>query len=170
MPPVSQTLSRLIGALLCLAALTACTTPSDLPPLDVSGPGWQTWQGQAVWDHRFSDDALIGEFVSGVSRAQGISFAELSKGGVPVVRGRRTLEQWEIQFLPMNVAQRGKGPVPSSKWIFLHVPEILNGGPTPEGWRKETPPGKIILTNAKLKERLELVLDEQSRQVATASR
>lgn len=148
--------------LLAALLLGACATPSDLPPLDVSGPDWRLWQGQSVWENRFSDNALIGEFVAGVSQAQGVRFAELTKGGMPIVRARRTAEKWEVQFPTQNLAQRGQGDKVPAKWIFLHLPEILAGDAPPEGWVIERKPESVILSNAELRERLELQLQESS--------
>jgi hypothetical protein len=140
--------------------LAACATPSDLPELDVSGPNWSTWQGQAVWESKYSKDPLIGEFVTGLSTTKLVRFAELTKGGVPIIRARRTTENWEVQFVPNNIAQKGKGSKVSKKWIFLHLPDVLNGSLPPEGWTVERKKDRVILTNAKQKETLELLVEQ----------
>ncbi len=156
-------LPALFSLAVAVLLLAGCATPSVLPSLDVSGPGWKTWEGQAVWENRFDKNPLIGEFVTGVSQSEGVRFAELSKGGIPIVRARRTAEKWEIQFVPMNLAQKGKGTNVSKKWIFLHLPDIMAGANPPEGWSVERAKDRVILTNPKLKERLELMVESGPR-------
>src|SRR5687767_15391395 len=49
--------------LFCLMFLLGCRATFDLPPVDLTQPGWQVRQGQAVWRPSANGPELTGELV-----------------------------------------------------------------------------------------------------------
>ncbi len=136
--------------------LSGCSTPSDLPPLDLQEDGWTVHRGQAAWERKPFSEGIAGEYIAGQRRNQGVTFAEFGTPIAPVARAREAEGRWEIQFPEVNLAFKGKGQPPSN-WIWFHVPDVLSGGQPPDGWsmtKKES--GSVILAREKGNEKLTL--------------
>jgi hypothetical protein len=143
--PVARALIWL-ALLLCLLP-SGCRTP-NLPPVDITGPGWETRHGQAVWHPRPAAPELAGELMLATNR-QGDFVLSFSKPPMDLVIARRSGPAWRIDFPPENRRFGGHGGA-TTRMLWLHLPEALAGRPLPGklrfksdrsggGWRLENP-------------------------------
>ncbi len=116
------------GALLALL-LASCRTVPDLPPVNLSEPGWTLRQGQAVWRLDRDKPEIAGEllFATRGDRAM----LQLTKNPLPFVTAQTVGERWQIQFVPQRRKFTGLGE-PSPRLLFVHLARALNGRKPPE--------------------------------------
>lgn len=143
--PASRDVRRRLTLLLGIAALCAvgCRT-APLPPVNLKEPGWTVRSGQAVW-HLPKDKREIAGDVLVATSANGEGVVQFSKTPFPLVSGRITSKQWEVEFPPQNkhYAAPGNPPV-RLLWLYLSkavsgqkLPSKLSWHEDANGWRLE---------------------------------
>ncbi len=133
----------------------ATTRQMELPEPNMDTPGWEIRRGQAVWRPKTKKPEVAGDFFSGINRRLDSSFAEFNKATIPVLETRTIGGSWELGYKVRDYKRTGSGGL-NPKVIWLHVPYILAGNPPPEGWEIERTEDRIVLTQDKSGERLEL--------------
>ena len=121
------------------AALCGCRTP-DLPPVDLSGPGWQVRETDAVWRPGARAPEVAGELLLAV-HPDGRRFVQFSKQGLPLVLARSGARGWRLESPLRPRAHGGRGrPTRRVPWFVL---DDLPPTATPEDgpWRLERLPG-----------------------------
>lgn len=140
-----------IVALLCVVMLlcllpVGCVTP-ELPPVDLTGPGWKSDLGQAVWHPRPDAPELAGELLV-ATNPQGDFLLSFSKPPMELVIARRTGSFWRVDFPAEQRCFGGRGRA-SPRLLWLHLPGALAGEELPPalhfesdaggGWRLSNP-------------------------------
>lgn len=146
---------RVLAAAAVLA-LAACASVGDLPPVDLSAPGWTTWQGQALW-RSAGRPPLAGEILAARNRDGGV-LVSFSKPPVPIFTARSTGKVWQINFVERGRSYSGRGD-PPDRFVWFRLPDILAGAAAPEGWSVERGDGEVSLRHGP-DESIRLVLDE----------
>jgi hypothetical protein len=113
---------------LTLLVLASCRTVPDLPPINLSEPGWTLRQGQAVWKLDKNKPEIAGEllFATRGDRAM----LQLTKNPLPFVTAQPAGENWQIRFVPQRRKFSGRGE-PSQRLLFVHLARALNGTKPP---------------------------------------
>jgi hypothetical protein len=119
-----------LGCFLALAT-TGCRTVAPLPAVNLEEPGWTVRQGQAVWRPGRGAPEIAGEIL--VAWRGERAFVQFSKPPFPLVTAQKTARAWELEVPAENRRYSGPGK-PPRRLIWLHLPEILDGGPPPRGW------------------------------------
>ena len=114
----------LLTALLCGAA---CHSVKPLPPDDLSAPGWNVRQGQAVWKTQESEFA--GELILCTRGDE--SSLQFIKTPLPIVSAQTKGTQWTIRFFADNRTVIGQGP-PPVQVLWLHLPSAVRGASLPK--------------------------------------
>lgn len=115
----------LLTALLCGGA---CRSASPLPPDDLSAPGWNLREGQAVW--KTAESELAGELVL-ATRADGSSSLQFIKTPLPIVSAQTKRTRWAIRFFADDRTVSGRG-TPPAQVPWLHVASALRGRSLPK--------------------------------------
>ncbi|EEF61274.1 hypothetical protein [Pedosphaera parvula] len=118
--------------LLLVAGLTACNTVKNMPPANLSEPGWTVLQGQAVWRPKLTAPEIAGDLLV-ATNLDGRSFIQFTKTPLPIVVGQTTSNSWKIHFVPNNQTFSAPGH-PPSKIVWLHLPRDLAGAKPPKFW------------------------------------
>jgi hypothetical protein len=123
---------KLLVLSLLLFCAVGCRTLPPLPASDFKQPGWTVREGQAVWRQKRGSPEIAGDILL-ATRADGRAFVQFNKTPFPLVIAQRTANAWEIESPAQNVRYAGRGK-PPKRMIFLYLPDVLSGGPTPKGW------------------------------------
>jgi hypothetical protein len=139
---------RAVGIGVLLSTFTGCMNLPPLPPADLSQPGWETRQGQAVWRPRQGVEEIAGEILVS-TRKQDRTLVQFSKNPFPLVNATVTRDSWELSApaLGKRYAHPGKPP---SRILWFQLSKILTDQApsipwkwTPSGdgghWRLENP-------------------------------
>jgi|GEM_PF-1428077 len=127
------------AALLLLAQFcVSCRSTAPFPSVDLSEPGWQVQQGQAVWKLGKDKPELAGE-ITLARNADGRSVVEFSKTPFPLVRATISGTQWQIEFPPQKLHFSGRGQ-PPARLAWLHLMQALTGKPVSPPWHFESRP------------------------------
>jgi hypothetical protein len=129
---VGALLDRFIGSIMLavvVVAMGGCRSATPLPPLNLSEPGWQVRQGQAVWQARPHLPALAGEVILAWNR-DGRVFAQFSKTPFTVLNARASVLEWRIEFPAQRRSYQGAGQ-PPGRFAWLHLPRALAGQQLP---------------------------------------
>jgi hypothetical protein len=141
----------LLAALVCCAS---CTTLKDLPPVDLSAPGWVVHSGQAVWLPGGGRAEITGDLVFATNNT-GDCFVQLLKTPFPIVTAQNVAGAWQIEFGANEHHWQGKGN-PPGRFVWFHLPAALAGAPLPPNWRLEkTSAASFKLQNTSTGESLE---------------
>lgn len=145
-----------LPTLIAVAALWAtvgCRTLPSLPPADVSDPGWNLHQGQAVWRAKADAPEIAGEILY-ATNAMGRSVLQFTKNPIPFVSVQTSNELWQIEFVPQRRKFSGKGS-PTARLIWVHLARAL-GGQKPMRALRFTPgqPGEFVFENRSSGERI----------------
>jgi hypothetical protein len=143
---------RLAG--LTLLLLAACATPGPIAPVDLSAPGWEMRQGQAVWKPDAEKPEIAGDLVLSI-HSSGAAFLQFSKT-LPIVSARlQPGATWEVEFAPENKRYSGRGH-PPARIVWLQLLRVMEGERIPERWKLSHPSGEYVaLENPESGERLE---------------
>jgi hypothetical protein len=136
--------------------LLGCGTLSrrSLPPLDTSGSGWNTRQGQALWKRAHDQPEIAGDVVISVHPQAG-SFAQFSKT-LPILTARLAPEGWEFHTVPEN-KRYSAGGKPPRRIVWLQLLQALEGREISDRWRVAKPSDQyIVLEDPHSGERLEV--------------
>jgi hypothetical protein len=152
-----KTVARVLALLAALAGASSCRTAKPLPSADLSAPGWQVLQGQALWKPDRTRSEVAGDLLL-ATNAAGDCFVQLNKNPFPVVTAERLGEQWQIQFGAGNYSARGFG-APPDRFSWFQLPVALSGGRPAGDWRFENMASNTCrLENTKTGETLEVVI------------
>jgi len=134
--------------------MASCRTGPPLPPLDLSTPGWQVMQGQAVWKPPGKHPELAGDLLL-ATNSTGDVFVQLIKTPFPIVTAEILGGHWQIQFGTGQHVWRGPG-IPPKRFPWFQLANAL-AGKTPAGnWRfTNISPDRWRLENPRSGESLE---------------
>ena len=132
---------RIVGPahLLCVSiALLACLSVScrsipPLPPADLSNPGWQIQQGQAVWRPTKNRPELAGEILLATNSAGGF-FAQFSKTPFTLATAQVMDGTWQIEFGAGEHVWRGRGE-PPARFVWFQLPRAFAGKSLSQHWK-----------------------------------
>ncbi|HEY6169402.1 MAG TPA: hypothetical protein VI454_15275 [Verrucomicrobiae bacterium] len=148
---------RALMATLVGLALAGCRTAPIFAPLDLSEPGWQSREGQVVWQSRGGAPELIAEFHIETHR-DGRCWLQISKAGLPFLTAQSDSTGWQIHSVTENRRHAGRGAPPVRVGWFQLV-RCLDGQPPAAGWVWERHEGEAWrLANPFSGERMEGVL------------
>ena len=144
----------LAGLLLLLQFGASCRSTAPFPSVDLSEPGWQVQQGQAVWKLGKNKPDLAGE-ITFARIADGRCLMEFAKTPFPLVRAKASATRWEIEFPPQKLHFSGGGQ-PPARLAWLQLMQALTGKPVAPPWHFEwRPNGGWRLENTRSGETLE---------------
>ncbi len=108
-----------------LAMIVGCRTAPKRAPVDLSGPGWQVRQGQALWRSKRDAPEIAGEIVL-ATNVDGRGFVQFLKNPLPLLTAQVGPAGWQVEFVPEArlIAGRGKPP---SQLIWLQMLRALQG-------------------------------------------
>jgi hypothetical protein len=115
-----------------LLASTGCRSLPPLPKVNLSGPGWEIHQGQAVWRSRRGAPEIAGEILL-ATNASGRSFLQFTKTPFPFVIAQTTTNSWQIESPAQNRRFAGPGK-PPDRIIWFQLPRALSGVPPTAHW------------------------------------
>jgi hypothetical protein len=133
-----------LWALLAVLVIAGCrTAPRPMAQVNLTEPGWQVHEGQAVWrlpltapgrlakakpgEREIAGDLLV------ATRPDGQAFVQFSKTPFPLVIAQSTPHRWAVEFPPQNKHYAGRGK-PPQRVIWLYLPRALTGQPPPRHW------------------------------------
>lgn len=125
--------SRKIWPLILVVGLFACRTAPPLPQVNLAEPGWQTHQGQAVWQPNRRAPEIAGELLV-ATRNNGEAFVQFTKNPFPFVVARTTTNSWQIEFTAANKTYSGHGQ-PPVRLIWLQLGHYIKGEPLAANYR-----------------------------------
>jgi hypothetical protein len=126
------------GLLLLLQFGLSCRSIAPFPSVDLSEPGWQVRQGQAVWKLAKNKPELAGE-ITLARHADGRCLVEFAKTPFPLMRAKISASRWEIEFPPQKLHFSG-GDQPPTRLAWLHLMRALTGKPVSPPWYFELRP------------------------------
>lgn len=140
--------------LVALAALglAGCATP-PLPATEAGGDGWQTREGQAVWQPRRTAPPIAGELLL-ITHASGDCILRFSKTPLPVVTARQSGSRWEVEFPARSRRYGGKG-AGTGRLLWSLLPAALRDAPLPPGVTFHRGDGTWRLANERTGESIE---------------
>jgi len=106
------------------------------PPIDLTSPGWNIREGQAVWRPQAGAEGVAGELLV-ATKPDGRSVVQFTKTPFPFIVAQRTAEGWQAQIIPRNKTYSGRGK-PPARLLWLHLPEALSHGSALNGFRFTT--------------------------------
>jgi hypothetical protein len=138
--------------------LAGCMSPpKNVAPLDLTGPGWTTRQGQITWQRKRNAAEISGDLLVALNQNHS-GFVRFSKDPFTIVNAQTMTNRWTIDFGDKYYFHGGgHGP---ERFIWLYLPEIiLNRSAPPGAWEMSNPtPNTTLLQNHKSGERLEIFL------------
>jgi len=122
----------LMFGFLFLAILCGCLTLPPLPKADLSQPGWNIRQGEAVWKPDRESPEIAGEILL-ATRADGSSFVQFIKTPFPFAITQTTSNKWQAEFPPQNKRFTAPGK-PPARIIWFQLVNALTDKPLARGW------------------------------------
>jgi hypothetical protein len=153
---VEQARRPLLWLALAAVALfvAGCHTSSQGRVLSISGPGWHTQEGQALWRPSRGRAEIGGELIMATG-ADGSCVMHFSKTPMPILLAQTTRTNWLIDFPARRLCFTGRG-TPPTRLAWLYLPAALAGQPLPARFRFERKPeGGWRLENQRSGESLE---------------
>ncbi len=146
-----------MALLLARGVASSSRTANPLPSAELSAPGSQVLQGQALWKPDRTRPEVAGDLLL-ATNAAGDCFVQLNKDPFPVVTAERLGEGWQIQFGAGDYSRRGFG-APPDRFSWFQLPGALSGGRPTGDWRFENMASNTCrLENSKTGETLEVVI------------
>jgi len=143
----------LLTLVVLILATAGCQTLPPLPAANLSEPGWNVRQGQAIWRNRRDSPEIAGEVLL-ATQTNGTTFIQFTKTPFPLVIARRTLDAWQIEIPTENKRYTGRGG-PPRRMIWFLLAQVLSGQPAPANWSWRQNPDNWRLENKKTGESLE---------------
>ena len=141
------------GFLLLLFLMGGCASTPQLAPADLSAPGWELRQGQAIWKPNTEAPDLVGDLVLATHREG--SYISFSKT-LPIVTARWEGNQWEAHFAPQQKRYSGRGN-PPKRIVWFNLLKGMEGREIPDDWiYTEGADNSIVVLNHRSGERLEV--------------
>ena len=128
-------LGHAIALCLLAAAAISCRTIPPLGPADLSQPGWQVRQGQAVWKPPADRPELSGELLL-ATNPNGDYFVQFSKSPFPLVTAQTSGSRWRVEFGSGNYTSGGIGQ-PSDYFGWFKLAPALAGVSLRTPWHFE---------------------------------
>ena len=130
-----------------------------LAPLDLSGPGWQVREGQALWRNKADAPEIAGEVVL-ATHGDGRAFVQFLKNPLPLLTAQIGTNAWQIEFIPEKRTISGRGRIPS-QLIWLHLLRGVQGISPPKQFNfGKTSEGATQIENKQSGEKVTLFLNE----------
>jgi len=144
----------IVAALSMGGGLTGCRTAPAFSAADISTPGWQVKQGQAVWKPNRNRPEMTGELFLAF-HASGDCLVQFTKPPFSIVEVRAAGERWQVDFGSGQRVWHGNGRPPARIMWFQLAQAQLRQGPDP-GWSwRQAADGGWILSNARTGEVLQ---------------
>lgn len=121
------------GIIVVLASLAGCRTPERLAPVNISKPGWQLRQGQALWKSKNGGPEIAGDILV-ATHPKGGSLVQFTKTPLPLLTAQIENDRWQIEFIAEKRSFAGHGP-PPAHFIWLHLAAALPSKPLPKELR-----------------------------------
>lgn len=115
-----------------------CRTVPPQRAFDLSQPGWNVRQGQAVWRTESGGPEIAGELLVAIS-SDGSSFVQFTKVPLPLVQAQATRRFWQVEFAAEGKRYSGRG-APPSRLIWFQLVSALNGNELARGWKFTSKP------------------------------
>jgi hypothetical protein len=132
----------------------SCRTGPPLPPTDLSSPGWQLHQGQAIWKPAKNRPELAGDLLL-ATNANGSYVVQFSKPPFTLATAQVAAGRWQIDFGGGKYSWRGPG-TPPQRFVWFQLPRLLAGNPALSPWSfTRRPDDSWRLENAHTGESLE---------------
>jgi hypothetical protein len=119
-------------ALFLLIGSNGCLTGPPLPKVNLSEPGWNIRQGQAVWRMKKDAPEIAGEVLA-ATRADGSAFVQFTKTPFPFAIAQMSPRGWQVEFPPQNRHFAAPGS-PPARIVWLQLANALLGKPVAKGW------------------------------------
>jgi hypothetical protein len=116
---------------LVLLQCVSCRTAVPLAPADLSAPGWQLRQGQALWRPSRNRPELAGDLLLAVN-TNGDYLVQFSKTPFPLAAAEARGGRWQIAFGPR--AWSGRGP-PPARFVWFQLPPMMEGKRVADPWQ-----------------------------------
>jgi hypothetical protein len=139
--------------LVSIMSLSGCLTGPPLPKVNLSEPGWNVRQGQAVWRTKKDAPEIAGELLA-ATRADGSAFVQFTKTPFPFAIAQMSPRGWKVEFPPQNKHFSAPGS-PSGRIVWLQLANALLGKPLAKGWTWHTSETDWQLKNSSSGESLE---------------
>lgn len=111
--------SVILAFLVIAFIASGCRSLPPLPALDLTQPGWRTYQGQAVWRSGYDAPEITGELFVAVN-SDGRGLVQFTKTPLPMVVARLDAQRWQIEFPADNRRFSGSGDPPGRLlWLVL---------------------------------------------------
>lgn len=125
---------RILSAMMALLIM-GCQTIPEFPPIDMSQPGWQVRQGQAVWRPQANAPELSGELLW-ASHADGRFLLQFLKTPITLIEAQATRDAWRISFPAQGKILSGpRRRSPSQRLGWLHLAAALQRRGVAQGWK-----------------------------------
>ncbi|HMC26994.1 MAG TPA: hypothetical protein VKM56_04275 [Verrucomicrobiae bacterium] len=145
-----------IGLICCFSG---CRTGPSLPPVNLSKPGWQLRQGQALWRSKKKAPEIAGEVIL-ATNTTGRAFIQFLKNPLPLLTAQISPQGWQIEFIPEKRHFGGRG-IPPKPLLWLHLLDALQSAPLPRGIEfAKAPDGAVRIENKETGENITLFLNE----------
>ncbi|HEX4266174.1 MAG TPA: hypothetical protein VH597_17690 [Verrucomicrobiae bacterium] len=118
--------------LLLSMVLGGCLTGPPLPKVNLSEPGWNIRQGQAVWRTKKDAPDIAGEVLA-ATRADGSAFVQFTKTPFPFAIAQMSPRGWQIEFPPQNKHFAAPGS-PPARIVWFQLANALLERPVAKGW------------------------------------
>ncbi len=136
-----------------------CRTAPSLPPANLSEPGWQLRQGQALWRSKRDAPEIAGEVIL-ATNTTGRAFIQFLKNPLPLVTAQIQPEAWQIEFVPEKRHFGGRG-MPPRQLLWLHLLRALQQTQLPAGVEfGKIPEDGVRIENKQTGESITLFLNE----------
>ena len=146
------------AALAFIGSCIGCRT-APLPPLNLSEPGWQLGQGQALWRSRKDAPEIAGEIIL-ATNTTGRAFIQFLKNPLPLVTAQISPEWWQIELIPEKRRIGGRG-IPPRQLLWLQLLRALQQTRLPAGMEfGNTPEGGVRIQDKQTGESITLFLNE----------
>ena len=116
---------------LLLLACVSCRTAAPLAPADLSAPGWQLRQGQAVWKPSKNRPELAGDLLLAVN-TNGDYLVQFSKTPFTLASAEVQGSRWQIGFGPRAWSGRG---APPARFVWFQLAPLVEGKRVAERWQ-----------------------------------
>ena len=139
--------------------MAGCRTAPTLAPLDLSGPGWQVRQGQALWRNKADAPEIAGEVVL-ATHQDGRAFVQFLKNPLPLLTAQIGTNSWQIEFIPEKRTISGRRGIPTQLiWLYL-LRGVQGTSPPKEFTFGKTTDGATQIENKRSGEKVILFLNE----------
>ncbi len=125
-------LLRALAGLPLLILLSGCQTAPPLPPADLQAPGWDIYQGQALWKPRRDAEGIAGEILI-ATQGDARQLVQFSKNPFPIITAGAGPHSWELEVPTQGKHYSHRGS-PPNRVIWFHLPGAIKGQKPPKPW------------------------------------